>query len=138
MSSILDAINSAGKTKVFISFDYDHDATLKDFLIGQSKHTDTPFNISDWSIKVASITWQTEARNRISRSDVVAVICGQHTHTASGVSIELKIAQELGKPYFLLKGYKNVNCTRPTAAKTSDKMYTWTWENLKTLVKGGR
>jgi hypothetical protein len=137
MSSILDSIANT-KTKVFISFDYDHDAVLKDFLVGQSKHSDTPFNISDWSIKVASITWQAEARNRISRSDVVAVICGQHTHTAKGVSIELKIAQELGKPYFLLKGYKNATCTKPNAAKTTDKIYTWSWDNLKLLVKGNR
>lgn len=138
MSSILDAINNVNKTKVFISFDYDHDAVLKDFLLGQSKHTGTPFNISDWSIKVASVGWQIEARNRISRSDVVAVICGQYTHTATGVSIEVKLAQELGKPYFLLKGYKNVNCTKPNAAKTTDKMYDWTWDNLKLLVKGNR
>ncbi len=37
--------------KVFISFDYDHDETLKTFLVGQAKHTDSPFELSDWSIK---------------------------------------------------------------------------------------
>lgn len=132
-------LNAAvSKTKVFISFDYDHDVTLRDFLVGQSKLQGSPFNISDWSIKVASPTWETEARNRISRSDVVAVICGQHTHTAVGVSKEIKIAQELSKPYFLLKGYSKVTCTKPLAAKTTDKIYAWTWENLKKLIKGGR
>jgi hypothetical protein len=130
--------SSSDKKKVFISFDYDHDAVLKDFLVGQSKHSDTPFNISDWSIKVASVLWQQEARNRIARSDVVAVICGQHTHTATGVAIEIKIAQELGKPYFLLKGYKDKTCTKPTSAKSSDKIYTWTWDNLKLLIRGNR
>jgi hypothetical protein len=39
------------KTKVFVSFDYDHDETLKVFLIGQSKHDDSPFDLADWSIK---------------------------------------------------------------------------------------
>ena len=28
------------KKRVFISFDYDHDETLKTFLVGQSKHSD--------------------------------------------------------------------------------------------------
>jgi hypothetical protein len=39
------------KTKVFVSFDYDHDETLKDFLVGQSKLKDSPFDLADWSIK---------------------------------------------------------------------------------------
>ena len=68
----------------------------------------------------------------------MVVICGQHTHTASGVSVEIKIAQEEGKPYFLLKGRKGKTCTKPTAAKSTDKIYTWTWDNLKKLIGGGR
>lgn len=39
------------KTKVFVSFDYDHDETLKEFLVGQSKLKDSPFDLADWSIK---------------------------------------------------------------------------------------
>jgi hypothetical protein len=44
----------------------------------------------------------------------------------------------LGKPYFLLKGYKERACTKPTSATTADKLYDWTWENLKNLIHGGR
>ena len=125
-------------TRVFISFDYDHDGALKDLLVGQSKNPGTPFEISDWSIKTASPTWKDEARRRIAASSVVAVICGKHTSTATGVATELGIAQELGKPYFLLAGYSDGGSQKPTAAKPADKVYTWTWENLKTLVGGGR
>ena len=39
------------KTKVFISFDYDHDEILKTFLVGQAKNEDSPFYLADWSIK---------------------------------------------------------------------------------------
>jgi len=35
------------KPRVFISFDFDNDKALKDFLVGQSKNTDSPFEISD-------------------------------------------------------------------------------------------
>src|SRR4051794_6158339 len=38
-------------TRVFISYDYDNDAFLKEALVGQSKLPDSPFDISDWSIK---------------------------------------------------------------------------------------
>ena len=39
------------KARVFISFDYDHDDALKTFLVGQSNHDDTTFELADWSIK---------------------------------------------------------------------------------------
>jgi glutamate formiminotransferase len=127
------------KIKVFISFDYDHDETLKTFLVGQSKLADSPFELADWSIKEHIDTnWKAKARTRIKSVDVVCVICGENTHTATGVSAELKIAQEEEVPYFLLKGYSQKTCTKPTAAKSDDKIYSWTWENLKNLVGGGR
>jgi hypothetical protein len=127
------------KKRAFVSFDYDHDETLKTFLIGQSNHPDTPFELADWSIKEAvSGNWKDHARTRIRSVDVVIVICGQHTHLATGVSAELTIAQEEGIPYFLLKGYSSLNCTAPLGTKSTDKIYNWTWDNLKILINGGR
>jgi len=73
----------------------------------------------------------------VSVSNVV-VICGERTNKAIGVDVELKIAQEEKKPYFLLAGHADKTCTRPPAAKPSDKLYKWTWENLKNLVSGAR
>ena len=70
--------------------------------------------------------------------DVVIVLCGTMTHTASGVSDELSIAKEKGKPYFLLAAYSDKNCTKPKSATSSDKVYNWTWDNLKALIKGSR
>ncbi len=127
------------KSRVFVSFDYDHDESLKHLLVGQAKHSDSPFELADWSIKEAiSEDWKKKARTRIRSVDVVAVLCGQHTHTAAGVSAEVKIAQEEKVPYFLLKGYADKSCTKPTAAKTSDKLYRWAWDNLKSLIGGAR
>jgi hypothetical protein len=68
----------------------------------------------------------------------VAVICGEHTDTATGVSAEIQIAQEEAVPYFLLKGYADKICKLPKAAKASDKLYKWTWDNLKSLIAGNR
>lgn len=127
------------KKKVFISFDYDNDSTLKDFLVGQAKHDDSPFELADWSIKEhIDDNWKAKARTRIKQVDVVAVICGLNTNTATGVSAELKIAQSESIPYFLLAGYKDKANIRPTAALSTDKLYKWTWDNLKALINGGR
>ena len=125
-------------TRVFISYDYDNDNDLKTLLVGQSKHPDSPFVIADWSIKVASATWKAEARRRIRASDVVAVICGHHTQGATGVAAEVSIAQEERVPYFLLAGRAAGINRRPTTAKATDKLYNWTWPNLKRLIAGSR
>lgn len=127
------------KKRVFISFDYDHDLDLKNLLVGQAKNEDSPFEISDFSIKEAiSEDWKKKARTRIKGCDVVAVICGEYTDKALGVSAEVKIAQEEKVDYFLLHGRKDKTCKKPTSAKSSDKVYNWTWPNLKTLIGGGR
>lgn len=127
------------KTRTFVSFDYDHDSDLKTLLVGQAKHLDSPFKITDMSIKeTISEDWKKKARTRIKGCDVVVVICGKHTDTAAGVSAELKIAQEESVSYFLLKGRSNETCVKPKAAKSTDKIYKWTWDNLKKLIGGSR
>lgn len=127
------------KSRVFVSFDYDHDVDLKTLLIGQAKNTDTPFDIADWSIKEhIRGDWKEKVRAKLKKVDQVVVICGSHTQSATGVSAEVKLAQEEKIPYFLLKGRANSTCYKPKAAKTSDKLYKWTWDNLKSLIGGGR
>ncbi len=127
------------KKRTFISFDYDHDLDLKTLLVGQAKNQDSPFEIADFSIKEAiSEGWKKKARTRIKGCDVVVVICGEHTDTATGVSAELTIAQEEGVNYFLLNGRANKTCTKPKSAKSTDKIYDWTWDNLKKLIGGSR
>lgn len=127
------------RAKMFVSFDYDHDSTLKMLLVGQSKHADTPFDIWDSSVKEhIDGDWIARVRRKISGVDIVCVLCGEYTHTAKGVGIELQQAKEVGTPYFLLAGYSNKTCRKPTTASDSDKLYNWTWDNLKNLIHGSR
>jgi hypothetical protein len=126
------------KNRVFISFDYDNDSTLKEFLVGQAKLPDSPFALADWSIKEhINDDWKAKARIKIRSVDCLIAICGRQTHTATGVDAEVKIAQHLQIPYFLLRGYKDGICTAPLCA-TSEKIYDWTWPNLKALIGGAR
>jgi len=126
------------KVPVFISFDHDHDEDLKNLLVGQSKNEDSPFDIADWSVKVADPDWEADAHRRIRRADQVAVICGEYADTATGVNKEIQIARDESKPYFLLRGRANKTCRKPTAAVSSDKMYAWKWKTLKLLIGGTR
>jgi hypothetical protein len=125
--------------RAFISFDYDHDLDLKTMLVGQAKNPDTPFSIADFSIKEPiAYNWKEKAKTRIKSCDLLIAICGEYTNTATGVSAELEIAQEEEAPYFLLWGRSDKTCTKPTKAKSSDKIYKWTWDNLKALINGAR
>lgn len=127
------------KKRTFISFDYDHDSDLKTLLVGQASNADSPFSITDMSIKeTIDKNWKDNARTRIKSCDVVVVICGNNTNSAAGVSAELEIAQEEKIPYFLLKGRSSIKCVKPRSAKNTDKIYNWTWENLKLLIGGAR
>lgn len=125
--------------KVFISFDYDNDEFLRTALVGQANNPQTPFEIIDRSVKEhLTGDWKAKVKGRIQRADLVIVLCGEKTHTAIGVAEELRIAKEVGKPYFLLRGYSGKTCIAPTSAHTTDKIYSWTWENLRLLLSGSR
>ncbi len=126
--------------RIFTSFDFDHDESQRNLLVGQAKHSDSPFELNDWSVKepFGEMNWQARVRERIRKVDQMIVLCGEYTHTASGVAVELRIAREEKKPYFLLKAYANKTATPPTSAAASDKIYEWTWPNLKALIAGGR
>lgn len=127
------------KTRAFISFDYDNDSGAKTMLTGQAIYPDSPFEFKDNSVKEhLTGDWKDKVRQRMDNVDVVIVLCGQNTHLAKGVEHELEIAKEKGKPYFLLAAYSDKNCTKPSNAASTDKLYRWTWDNLKVLIAGGR
>jgi len=127
------------KRRAFISFDYDHDEGAKIMLAGQAKLPDTPFDFTDGSVKERLTgDWEAKVRRRMDNVEVVIVLCGEWTHTAQGVARELAIARDKGKPYFLLAAYGDKNCTKPTSALSSDKVYRWTWDNVKALIEGAR
>ena len=120
------------KPRVFISFDFDNDKVLKDFLVGQSKKTDSPFEIFDWSMKEEAPEehWEEEAERRINNSDMVIVMVGSKTHNASGVLKEVRITRKLEKPIYQIIGYKSKNY-KPVP--DAGRLYSWNWGTLKKL-----
>ncbi len=119
------------KTPVYISFDYDNDRTLKEFVIGQTKLEGTPFQVVDHSIKEAVTgDWVAEAERRIKRSEVVLVMVGSHSHSAQGVLKEVALARKHGKKVAQIIGYRDAN---PTPVPGAGPLYRWSHENLATI-----
>lgn len=121
-------------TKVYVSFDYDNDKTLKDFIIGQAKLADSPFEVSDHSLKeeAPEKQWEEKARAAITRSDKFIVMLGSKTIDAPGVLKEVAIAMELDKPRFQIIGYQNGSAD--WALPGGGRTYRWDWDNLKKLL----
>ena len=57
------------KKKVFVSFDFDNDMILKEFIIGQAKLADSPFEVTDVSLQEAAprLARQSPCRNHKGR-----------------------------------------------------------------------
>jgi hypothetical protein len=122
------------RTRVFVSYDFDHDKVLKNFIIGQARLPDSPFEVSDHSLKEAAPQrdWEAKARADISRADKFVVMLGPKTRYASGVRKEVAMARSLGKPRFQIIGYRNGS--RTWAVPDAGVAYTWNWSNLKKLL----
>ena len=129
----------ATKKSVFISFDYDHDNDLRGNLAAQAENPESPFSITDWSVREPfDEAWRKRVRDLIDRTDLTIVICGEHTHQAKGVEAEVTMVQQAGKPYFLLRGRRHKTCTRPKSAPKRKKIHPWTWPTLKELITNPR
>jgi hypothetical protein len=118
---------SMSKTDVFVSFDIEHDRGLYELLLAQSGLSSSCFAVLGASERSTATDVQIErVRHRIRKADQVIVICGEHTESSPHVSAELRIAQQERIPYFLLWGRRDIMCTKPVGAKSTDGMYSWT------------
>lgn len=122
-----------GKKRVFVSFDFDNDKVLKDFIIGQSHLPDSPFSVQDHSLKEAAPErdWKEKARAAIKRSEMVIVMVGPKTYCAKGVLAEVGMAREERKSIVQVIGYKEGDYT---PVPNAGRLYRWNWENLKKLL----
>jgi hypothetical protein len=122
------------KTRVFVSYDFDNDKTLYDFIIGQAKLPDSPFDVSDHSLKEAApeSDWQVKAHAAISRADKFIVMLGSRTRNASGVKREVAMAKTLGKNRFQIIGYRDGS--KDWALPDAGVTYSWNWDTLKKLL----
>ena len=121
------------KKRVFISFDFDNDRVLRDFMLGQARLPDSPFEVVDHSLKEAAPerNWEAKARAAIARSDVVIVMVGNATHRASGVLKEIAMARDAGVQVVQVIGYKDGDYT---PVPNAGRLYAWNWPNLKKLL----
>jgi len=121
------------QTKIFVSFDIEHDRELFEELRSQS--SSSGFAVSGCSERhTATDVWNERARQRIHKADQVIFICSEHTEASASMSTEIRIAQQEKTPYFLLWGRREIMCTKPVGAKSAEGMYMWSPQVLQDQI----
>jgi hypothetical protein len=122
----------AEKKVVFVAFAIE-DERQRDFLKGQSLHTDCPFEYIDMSVKEAyDANWKERVRTRIRRSDGVIALVSASTDTSSGQKWEIKCAKEEGKKLIGVWAYTD-DRTKPDVLD-GKRIITWTWDGIANFI----
>jgi hypothetical protein len=122
----------AEKKVVFVAFAIE-DVRQRDFLKGQSLHTDCPFEYIDMSVKEAyDANWKERVRTRIRRSDGVIALVSASTDTSSGQKWEIKCAKEEGKRLIGVWAYTD-DRTKPDVLD-GKRIITWTWDGIANFI----
>lgn len=84
--------------RVFIAFAVE-DKTYRDFLVGQARNDNSPFEFVDMSVKEPwDSEWKTKCRTKIKSCDGVIALVSKNSKTASGQLWEVKCAKEENVP----------------------------------------
>ena len=114
---------------VFVAFAIE-DERQRDFLKGQSLHTNSPFEYVDMSVKEAyDSAWKDRVRARIRRSDGVIALISKNSLSSSGQKWEIQCAKEEGKKLRGLWAYAD-DRTKIDGVTT----VIWTWDNIKAFI----
>ncbi len=123
--------------RAFISFDFDNNKTEKDLFAGQAKNSRTPFNIEDWSSKahLPQREWEKLINEKINKCNILIVLVGKKTSSATGVEKEISFAKANNVPVFgvYVDGASS-------AASLPDGLYrsrtiAWDWDKIADWVE---
>lgn len=122
--------------RAFISFDFDNNKTEKDFFAGQAKNSRTPFNIEDWSSKthLPQKEWEELIQSKINKCNLLIVLVGKKTYSATGVIKEISFAKSNNVPVFgVYVGGANSLTDLPTGL-VRGRTIVWEWEKIADAV----
>lgn len=122
--------------RAFISFDYDNDKTEKDLFAGQAKNSRTPFNIEDWSSKthLPQREWEKLINEKINKCNLLIVLVGKKTYTATGVEKEISFSLANDVPVFgVYVDDANTATSLPTGLQRN-RTISWDWEKIADAI----
>lgn len=122
------------KKRIFISFAKE-DIRLRDFLVGQSRNDNCPFEFIDMSVKQPwDSAWKTNCRTKIKGCDGVIAFITRNTPNADGELWEIKCAKEEGVPCIGIWGYNDYYRSVPREIMPIH-VIDWNWEYIANWIK---
>jgi hypothetical protein len=122
--------------RAFISFDFDNNKTEKDLFAGQAKNSRTPFSIEDWSSKTSlpQREWEDLIEAKINKCNLLIVLVGAKTSTATGVEKEIAFAKKQDVPVFgVYVGGANSATNLPTGLQRN-RTIAWNWDDIADAI----
>jgi hypothetical protein len=121
--------------RIFVSFAVE-DKWARDYLVGQAKNDNSPFEFVDMSVKEPwDDSWKTRCRTRVKGCDGMIAMVSKNTTNASGQLWEIKCAKDEEVPI------RGVYCTQDNRPATLPaelggvRVVTWSWPNIKTFIE---
>ena len=122
------------RKRIFISFAAE-DAYARDFLVGQARNADTPFDFIDMSVKEAfDERWKTQCRSKIRGCDGVLALLSPRTWRADGARWEMWCAFDERKPILGVHVSKDNKGVIPPELQ-GKRVIEWTWDGIAQFVK---
>lgn len=121
--------------RIFISFVIE-DENLRNFLRGQSRNTNSPFEFVDMFVKQPwDSQWKIKCRSRIKGCDGMISIITQNTKSARGQIWEINCAQDEGIPLLAIYGNNShIGATIPNECGYIP-IVDWNWEKISVWIK---
>ncbi len=121
--------------RIFISFAAE-DSWTRDYLVGQAKNNNSPFEFTDMSVKQSwDSSWKTNCRTRIKGCDGVVALISKKTWNADGARWEMKCASEEGIPMLGVHIHSDDKGAIP-AELSGCRVIEWTWPGIAAFIDG--
>lgn len=122
--------------RVFISFP-EQDERLRDFLVGQSKNSKSPFEFTDMSVHEPwDSAWKTNCRKKIKGCDGLIAIITRNTLNADGQIWEINCADEEYIPILYIKTSEYIPGDKTKAKIGNKRIFNWDWDTIKNFIEG--
>ena len=117
------------KKTIFVAFAIE-DERQRDFLRGQSLHTQSPFEYIDMSVKKPyDSDWKTKVRTRIRRSGGVIALVSHNSLDSSGQIWEINCAKEESKQVLGIWAYRDDRTNL-----SGIRQVKWNWETIEAFI----
>jgi hypothetical protein len=124
--------------RVFLSFDFDHDAGSKLYFAGQgNRKSPAPYTIGDWSSKTAlpQAVWEAQIADKIAHCHLMIVLVGTRMASASGVAKEIQFAKNADVPTFGVYVDGAGKNTMLPSGLPRNRTIGWHWVDIDAAIK---